>query len=87
MAYTRDGAELGEIVYETFSDDQAEVQEQGVSNHPGQAKNKLVNALHLAARLVDTLPHITRTPETTADREGRVDRESRLRSLAFVECT
>jgi tripeptide aminopeptidase len=70
VAYTLDGAELGEIVYETFSADKADVHVQGVSIHPGQAKEKLVNALHLAAKIVDTLPHIILTPETTADREG-----------------
>jgi tripeptide aminopeptidase len=70
VAYTLDGAELGEIVYETFSADKAEVQITGVSIHPGHAKDTLVNALHLAAKIVDTLPHVTRTPETTAGREG-----------------
>jgi len=70
VAYTLDGAELGEIVYETFSADRADVHVQGVSIHPGQAKDKMVNALHLAAKIIDTLPHVTRTPETTAGREG-----------------
>jgi tripeptide aminopeptidase len=70
IAYTLDGAELGEIVYETFSADKGEVHVQGVSIHPGQAKGKLVNALHLAAKIIETLPHITLTPETTGDREG-----------------
>ena len=56
VAYTLDGAELGEIVYETFSADKATVTVQGVSTHPGQAKDKLVNALHLAAKIVDTCP-------------------------------
>ena len=70
VAYTLDGAELGEIVYETFSADKADVHVQGVSIHPGQAKDKLVNALHLAAKIVDTLPQVTLTPETTAGREG-----------------
>jgi tripeptide aminopeptidase len=70
VAYTLDGAELGEIVYETFSADKAQVHVEGISIHPGQAKEKLVNALHLAAKIVDTLPHITLTPETTAHREG-----------------
>jgi tripeptide aminopeptidase len=70
VAYTLDGAELGEIVYETFSADKADVHVQGVSIHPGQAKERLVNALHLAAKIVDTLPHITLTPETTAHRQG-----------------
>ena len=70
IAYTLDGAERGEIVYETFSADKADVHVQGVSIHPGQAKGKLVNALHLAAKIIDTLPHVTLTPETTAGREG-----------------
>jgi tripeptide aminopeptidase len=42
----------------------------GVSIHPGRAKDRLVNALHLAARIIDTLPQTTRTPETTAGRQG-----------------
>jgi tripeptide aminopeptidase len=70
VAYTLDGAALGEIVYETFSADRADVTIKGVSIHPGQAKDKLVNALHLAAKIVDTLPHVTLTPETTAGRQG-----------------
>jgi tripeptide aminopeptidase len=70
VAYTLDGAELGEIVYETFSADKADVHVQGVPIHPGHAKDKLVNALHVAAKIVDTLPHITLTPETTSGREG-----------------
>ncbi len=70
VAYTLDGAALGEIVYETFSADKATVSVQGVSTHPGQAKDTLVNALHLAAKIVDTLPHVTRTPETTDGRQG-----------------
>ena len=70
VAYTLDGAELGEIVHETFSADKAEVRVEGVAIHPGQAKDTLVNALHLAAKIVATLPHVTLTPETTAGREG-----------------
>jgi len=69
-AYTLDGAELGEIVYETFSADKAEVRVTGVSIHPGHAKDTLVNALHLAAKIIDLLPHATRTPETTEGRAG-----------------
>jgi tripeptide aminopeptidase len=70
VAYTLDGAERGEIVFESFSADKAVVRIEGVSVHPGVAKGKLVNALHLAARIVDTLPHATLTPETTSGREG-----------------
>jgi tripeptide aminopeptidase len=70
FAYTLDGSELGEIVYETFSADKATVKIQGVSAHPGQAKDIMVNALHLAAKIIDTLPHVTLTPVTTSGRQG-----------------
>ena len=70
FAYTLDGAEVGEVVYETFSADKATVNIKGVSTHPGQAKDTMVNALHLAAKIIDTLPHVTLTPETTDGRDG-----------------
>lgn len=70
FGYTLDGAHRGEIVYETFSADGAKVIVKGVSIHPGWAKDKLVNAAHLAAKIVDTLPQATLTPETTSDRQG-----------------
>ena len=70
FAYTLDGAHRGELVYETFSADRAVVHVQGVPIHPGWAKDKLVNALHLAAKIVDTMPQVTLTPETTEGRQG-----------------
>ena len=70
FAYTFDGAGLGEIEYESFSADGATVRIKGVSIHPGTAKGKLVNALHLAAKIIATLPQTTMTPETTEGREG-----------------
>lgn len=70
FAYTLDGADRGEVVHETFSADAATIRITGVSIHPGQAKGKLVNALHLAARLVTALPQSTLTPETTEGRDG-----------------
>lgn len=70
VGYTLDGAHLGEIVYETFSADAAVVNVKGVPIHPGWAKDKLVNALHLAAKIIDTLPQATHTPETTGGRQG-----------------
>jgi tripeptide aminopeptidase len=70
VAYTLDGGDLGSVDFETFSADRAVVCIDGVSIHPGQAKDTLVNALHLAARIVETLPQATRTPETTDGRSG-----------------
>lgn len=70
FAYTFDGSKAGEIEYETFSADGAMVTITGVSAHPGFAKDKMVNALHLAAKIVITLPQATMTPETTEGLEG-----------------
>lgn len=70
FAYTLDGAGLGEIEYESFSADAASVRITGVSIHPGTAKGRLVNALHLAAKVIQTLPQATQTPEVTDGREG-----------------
>jgi tripeptide aminopeptidase len=70
FAYTLDGSDLGEIIYESFSADRAVVSIKGVSIHPGWAKEKLVNAAHLASKIVQTLPQATMTPETTDGREG-----------------
>jgi len=70
FAYTFDGQRVGEIEYETFSADGGYVEIEGVSIHPGLATGKLVNALHLAAKIIDMLPQATMTPETTGDREG-----------------
>lgn len=70
VGYTLDGSELGEMTYESFSADKAEVKITGVSIHPGTAKGIMVNALHLAAKLLSLLPQHTRTPDTTEGREG-----------------
>ena len=85
FAYTFDGQELGEIVYETFSADFAVVTVEGVSIHPGNAKDKLVNAIHLAAKIVDTLPHTTMTPETTEGTEGFIHAVDTQGSAAHME--
>jgi tripeptide aminopeptidase len=42
----------------------------GVSAHPGFAKGKMVNALHLASKIVMMLPQTTMTPDTTEGTEG-----------------
>ena len=70
FAYTFDGGKPGEIEFETFSADGAVIKVVGVSAHPGFAKDKMVNALHLAAKIVMTLPQVTMTPETTEKLEG-----------------
>ena len=48
----------------------AKVRITGVSTHPGTAKGKMVNALHLAAKVIEMLPQATQTPEVVEGREG-----------------
>jgi tripeptide aminopeptidase len=68
--YTLDGGGTGEIDGETFSADLAVVTVRGVNVHPGIARGRMVNAVRLAGMLLDRLPRLTLTPETTAEREG-----------------
>jgi len=70
FAYTLDGGAVGELEFETFSADGAVVIITGVSAHPGYARGKMVNALHLAAKLVGLLPQHSLLPELTAGRDG-----------------
>jgi tripeptide aminopeptidase len=45
---------------------------EGHSVHPGTSKDKMVNAIKLAAHIVERLPQNDRSPETTEGREGFV---------------
>lgn len=85
FAYTFDGSKPGEVEHETFSADRATVTVTGVSIHPGWAKGKLVNALHLAARIIDTLPQKTMTPETTSGTQGFIHVTDMAGSAAQVK--
>lgn len=71
-AYTVDGESLGEIENETFCADTVIIKIQGFNCHPGYAKNKLVNAIKIAADFIDALPKDSLSPETTEGREGYV---------------
>jgi len=44
----------------------------GRAIHPGWAKGELVNAVKLAAEVIDRLPKDRLSPETTEEREGYV---------------
>ncbi len=70
--YTLDGGKLGDIEDETFSADAVKVTIHGISAHPGYAKNKMVNAIKVAAEFVNALPKDKWSPETTEKREGFV---------------
>lgn len=55
-AYTVDGGKLGELEYENFNAAGGKVTFHGRSVHPGNAKNKMVNALLLAMEFQAMLP-------------------------------
>jgi tripeptide aminopeptidase len=70
-AYTLDGGSPGEISWETFSADAAEVTIEGVTTHPMEARAKgMVNAAYLAGKLLAALPRERCAPETTSGWEG-----------------
>lgn len=71
VGYTLDGGSPGEISWETFSGDAAEVIIEGVTTHPMEARAKgMVNAVYLAGKLLASLPRERCAPETTSAREG-----------------
>ncbi|MBS1615599.1 MAG: peptidase T [Bacteroidetes bacterium] len=72
FGYTLDGGERGHLEGESFSADAVVVSFQGVSAHPGYAKDKLANAIKVAAHFVDLLPKDSWAPERTEGREGFV---------------
>lgn len=66
--YTLDGSDLGEVEDETFCADSATVRITGHDVHPGYAKGVMVNAMRVAAWLVEALPQ-DRLPESTENKE------------------
>jgi tripeptide aminopeptidase len=71
-AYTMDGGSRGEIEIESFSADAITVTFHGVNTHPGYAKDRMVNAIKVAASFIEALPKETLSPETTDGYEGFV---------------
>ncbi len=69
FAYTVDGADFGDIEYENFNGASAVVTVQGVETHPGEAKNKMQNAVTIAMEFDRMLP-VWERPEHTEDYEG-----------------
>jgi tripeptide aminopeptidase len=83
-AYTLDGSSRGELEVENFSADSMMFTFQGFNTHPGFAKDRLINAIKIAADFLTRLPS-GEAPETTDGYEGfahphvvdaRVDRTS-----------
>ncbi len=69
FAYTVDGGALGELEYENFNAASATLTVRGKSVHPGDAKNKMRNALLLAYEFHSLLPAME-NPMYTEGYEG-----------------
>ncbi|MBQ9462529.1 MAG: peptidase T [Bacteroidales bacterium] len=69
FAYTMDGGEAGELEFENFNAASAVVKIQGRNVHPGYAKGKMLNSIHIAHELMDLLP-VEQRPEFTSGYEG-----------------
>ena len=69
FAYTVDGGSPGELEYENFNAASAKLVFHGVGIHPGSAKGRMRNALHLAQEFDAMLPPSAR-PEHTEGYEG-----------------
>jgi tripeptide aminopeptidase len=68
-AYTVDGGALGEIEFENFNAAAAVIKVAGRNVHPGEAKNKMVNAASIAMEFEHMLPQ-NEKPEYTEGYEG-----------------
>jgi len=72
FAYTMDGESLGALENETFSANALHLKINGVSTHPGFAKNKMESAIKIASQIISNLPKERLCPESTEDKEGFV---------------
>lgn len=70
FAYTVDGETLGSIEDETFSADGAVLTINGVSTHPGFAKDKMESAIKILSDVISSLPSDCLSPESTELKEG-----------------
>ena len=68
-AYTADGGCENEIVYENFNASEAEFKIKGFNIHPGEAKNKMINAALVGMEINSMLPGLE-TPAHTDLYEG-----------------
>ena len=69
FAYTVDGGKLGELEYENFNAAGAKVIVHGVNIHPGEAKNKMRNAILMGIEFNSMLP-ANEIPSCTEGYEG-----------------
>ena len=83
FGYTMDGETAGHLEDETFSADGVTITINGFPTHPGFAKDKMENALKIAAEILVALPK-ERSPETTEKKQGFIHPTSSNGSLEKV---
>lgn len=69
FAYTLDGGPLGELEYESFNAAQIQYTIEGISVHPGTAKDQMVNANLIVKDIIEAFPE-NEVPEKTDGYEG-----------------
>ncbi len=69
FAYTIDGGGIGELQFENFNAASAKISIQGLNVHPGSAKGRMKNSMHIAMELDSMLPE-NEKPEYTQNYEG-----------------
>lgn len=69
FAYTLDGGPIGELQYESFNAAQIEYVIEGVSVHPGTAKDQMVNANLIVGEIISMFPE-NEVPEKTDGYDG-----------------
>ena len=69
VAYTLDGESVGHLEDENFCADSVQVRIHGISAHTGYALGKMVNAIKVAAAIIQNLPG-QHAPETTSGKQG-----------------
>lgn len=72
FGYTIDGEMAGTFEDETFSANGLSVIINGISAHPGFAKDKMISALKVASEIIVALPQDRLSPESTSGKEGFV---------------
>ncbi len=84
FAYTVDGGAIGELEYENFNAAGAKLLVYGRSVHPGEAKNKMLNAVLLAQEFQSLLP-VQENPMYTEKYEGFFHADSISGNVEKVE--
>lgn len=69
FAYTLDGADIDVIEFENFNAVAVDITVPGVSIHPGEGKDKLINAVNVMTELLEMIPR-KETPFYSSGKEG-----------------